>query len=225
VRLGPEESFTLADLPGLIEGAHEGRGLGLRFLQHLERTRVLVFLLDGGREQADLKKDLKVLESELKAYHPGLAKLPRVVAVNKNDLPWAKKHHKALATALRRKGEDCHLVSTATHEGLEALVRVVFNQVGNAGATLLEREARKAPKRKVYRPAARFTLTATPEGFVLEGAEVHKWVALTDFGNDEAVRKLRFIFEKIGVAQALRDAGAQAGDTVIVGKEEFTYAP
>ena len=97
--------------------------------------------------------------------------------------------------------------------------------VQSSTATVLERAAKEAPKHKVYKPAARFDLKETEDGWVLSGREVEKWVALTDFENKEATNKLKYVFEKIGVARALREAGAQEGDTVIVGKEEFTYAP
>jgi GTP-binding protein len=225
VSAGPEQSFVLADLPGLVEGAHAGKGLGLRFLRHLERTRVLLFLLDGGRDKAPLKAELKTLESELKKYHPGLAELPRMVVVSKADLPQAKAAHKALATALKRRKIPCLLISAAAHQGLDELKREVFERVRTASASLLERAAQEAPQHKTYKPAARFELVETEDGWLLSGREVEKWVALTDFDSMEATRKLKYIFEKMGVTKALRESGAAEGDTIIVGKEEFTYAP
>ena len=227
VSVGPEKSFVMADLPGLVEGAHEGKGLGLRFLRHLERTRVLLFLLDGGRPAATLKKELKVLEAELKAYHPGLAELPRVVAVSKADLTDAAKSHKSLQTALKKRGLPCYLISAAAQQGLEELKRELFDRVKEAHASVLERQSEETPQHKVYRPAARFTLEkGDNEGdWVLSGREIEKWVSLTDFDNVEAVRKLKYVFEKIGVAKALREAGAEPGDVIIVGKDEFYYAP
>jgi GTP-binding protein len=225
VYLGPEHHFVMADLPGLIDGASEGKGLGLQFLKHLERTRVLLFLLEGGREEADLAKQFKALEHELSAYHKGMIKLPKVVAVSKSDLPDAAPQFKKISAAMKRRKIPCYLISGAAHIGLEPLLNELYKQVKAAPATVLEAQEAAAPKHKVYRPGARFTLDKTKEGFVLGGKEVTKWVALTDFGNDEAIRKLKYIFEKIGVAKALRDAGAEPGDSIFVGKDEFTYAP
>jgi len=225
VSAGPEQSFVLADLPGLVEGAHSGKGLGLRFLRHLERTRVLLFLLDGGRDKAPLAAELKVLEAELKKYHPGLATLPRMVVVSKADLPQAQANFKKFATALKRRKVPCLLISAAAHIGLDELKQQVFERVRTASASLLEREAKEAPQHKLYKPAARFELVETEDGWLLSGREVEKWVALTDFDSLEATRKLKYIFEKMGVTKALRDCGAKEGDTIIVGKEEFTYAP
>ena len=225
VRLGPEESFVMADLPGLVEGAHEGKGLGLRFLRHLERTRVLLFLLDGNLGGAALKKELKILEAELKAYHPGLARLPRLVAVSKADLPEAAKAHKALLPALKKRSIPCLLISAAAHQGLDELKRALFERMKLGRQSVLERQSAEQPRHRVYRPAARFELRPNPPGWILSGREVEKWVSLTDFDNVEAVRKLKYILEKIGVNQALREAGAKPGDAVAVGKEEFFYVP
>jgi GTP-binding protein len=225
VRLGPEQSFVLADLPGLVEGAHKGKGLGLRFLRHLERTRVLLFLLDGGREKAPLTKELKILEAELERYHPGLTELPRLVALSKADLPPAAAQFKRFAATLKKRGIPCLAVSAVARRGLEELKRELYALLQKAPATLLERQVQEVPKHRLYRPAARLSVHRSGEAYVLDGPEVRKWLALTDFDNEEAVRKLRFIFKKIGVDKALREAGCEPGDTVIVGKQEFVYSP
>jgi GTP-binding protein len=225
VYLGPEHHFIMADMPGLVDGASQGKGLGLRFLKHLERTRVLLFLLEGGHEQYDLAKQFKALEYELEAYHKGMKKLPRVVAVSKADLPDSAAQFKKIAAALKRRKLPCYLISGAAHMGLDPLLNELYKQVKAAPATVLETDTDNAPLHKVYKPGARFTLEKVKNGFVLGGKEVTKWVALTDFNNDEATRKLKYIFEKIGVGKALREAGAEPGDSIFVGKEEFAYAP
>jgi GTP-binding protein len=227
VRLGEENSFVLADLPGLIEGASEGRGLGLRFLKHIERTRVLLFLLDGSQhEERSLWKDYGTLKKELKAYHPGLAKLPRLAAISKADTSEAGRAFKALKPKFAKEKTKFFLLSSATGLGVEPLLREIYKKIQDAPVSVIAQEVGvvKASE-KVYRPAARFTLHKTEEGFLLEGREAVKWVAMTDFGNDEAVNRLKRIFDKMGIARALRDADAQAGDAVRVGNEVMIYEP
>jgi len=224
VDLGEDRSFILADLPGLIEGAAEGKGLGHRFLKHIERTRVLLFLLDGAKEKG-LWDDYQTLKKELKAYHAGLARLPRMAAVTKADLPSARKAFKDLKARFARDKTKLYLVSGAAQEGTHALMAELEKRVRLAPPSLLARESEKAATEKVYRPAPRFELRVEDGVFVLEGKEVRKWVAMTDFNNDEALDRLKRILERMGVEKALRQAGAREGDTVRVGRDEFAYAP
>lgn len=225
VRLGDGEAFILADLPGLIEGAHEGKGLGLQFLKHIERTRVLLFLLDGASlGQRDLWKDYTILKKELKAYHPGLAKLPKLVAVSKADTEEARLAFKKLKPKFSKEKTKFFLISAATGDGVEKLCWELYKKIQDAPATVLESEA-KAHEGKVYRPLARFTLEKDDQVYVLGGKEVVKWVAMTDFSEEESVERLKRILERIGVGRALREAGAVEGDTIRVGKEEFGYVP
>jgi GTP-binding protein len=227
VRMGDESSFVLADLPGLIEGASEGKGLGLRFLKHIERTRVLLFLLDGSEhESRNLWKDYGVLKKELKSYHPGLSKLPRLAAISKADTSEAKKAFKDLKAKFSKEKTKLFLLSSASGEGVDPLLRAIYKKVEDAPASVIAQDAGLVKSaEKVYRPAARFTLHQSEEGFILEGREAVKWVAMTDFANDEAVNRLKRIFEKMGIARALRDAGAKAGDPVRVGDEVMLYEP
>lgn len=225
VRLSEGEAFILADLPGLIEGAHEGKGLGLRFLKHIERTRVLLFLLDGASfGQRDLWKDYTILKKELKSYHPGLAKLPKLVAVTKADVEEAREAFKKLKPKFSKEKTKFFLISSAAGEGVEKLCWELYKKIKDAPATVLESEA-QAHEGKVYRPVARFTLEKHDQAYVLGGKEVVKWVAMTDFSEEESVERLKRILERIGVGRALREAGAVEGDTIRVGKEEFGYVP
>jgi GTP-binding protein len=229
VRLGPEESFALADLPGLIEGAAEGHGLGTRFLKHMERARVLLVVLDGaGTEGRDPKQDFEVLRRELAKYKAGLDRLPCLVAVNKMDLAEAREAWAGLKAFFRKRRIPAFAISAASRQGLGPLLKKTQEMLQTAPESPLAQaeraEAAKA-KTKVYRPAERFTLDRHGEVFVLGGKEVLKWVAMTDFENEEAVRKLKNILDRLGVNEALRKAGAQEGDAVRVGREEFEYVP
>jgi GTP-binding protein len=227
VRMGAEQSYILADLPGLIEGAAEGKGLGIRFLKHLERARVLILVLDGasmdGRDPLD---DFRVLRQELTRYHPALPKMPFVVAVNKMDLAEARDAWPSIKMALKKKKVQSFAVSAGARQGLDDLLKKAWEMLKKAPASpLSQAESQIKEVEKVYRPAERFTLVKQGEVFVLGGKEVVKWVAMTDFDNEEAVRKLRDILDRLGVSEALRKAGAEEGDPVRVGKEEFSYVP
>jgi GTP-binding protein len=227
VRLGEESSFVLADLPGLIEGASEGKGLGLQFLKHIERTRVLLFLLDGSQhDERNLWKDYGVLKKELKSYHPGLAKLPRLAAISKADTSESKRAFKDLKPKFSKEKTKLYLLSSASGEGVDTLLRDIEKKIRNAPVSVIAQDAgTERAKEKVYRPAARFSLHGEDGQFILEGREVSKWVAMTDFANEEAVQRLHRIFKKMGVSRALKDAGAKSGDTVRVGNEVMEYEP
>jgi GTP-binding protein len=227
VRVGAEEHYVMADLPGLIEGAADGHGLGHRFLKHLERTRLLLFLIDAsGSDGRDPMEDFKILEKELETYHAGMAKLPRMVACNKMDLPAARDAWPELQKAFKRRKISAFAISTAMKQGTDALAKAVLEQIKNAPALSLQEQAAVTPAHKVYKPEPRFTLKRDRDGgYVIDGREVVKWVAMTDFNTPEAVAKLKKIFMKIGVAKALKTAGAKEGDSVRVGSMEFFYMP
>jgi GTP-binding protein len=226
--MGGEESFVLTDLPGLIEGASEGKGLGLRFLKHIERTRVLLYLLDGSQYgQRDLWKDYGILKKELKSYHKGLARLPKIAAVSKADTSEARAAFKALKPKFSKEKTKLFLLSSAAGTGVDEVLRELYKRIQSAPASVIARESGLAKaKEKVYRPAARFTLKEGEDGgYVLEGKEVLKWMAMTDFNNEEAVARLKKIFDRMGVNRALREAGVKPGDMVRIGQEVMEYEP
>jgi GTPase len=227
VSLGAEQSFVMADLPGLIEGAAEGHGLGIQFLKHLERTRLLLMILDGaavdGREPL---ADYEVLRKELKNYHPGMVRLPYLVAVNKMDLEEARQAWPKLQAYFKKRKIPVFAISAVARKGVDELIKKAYEMLLKAPATNLRMEQEAKKKRMVYKPEPRFTIARDSDEVVrLGGKEVVKWVAMTDFENDEAIRKLRFIFKKIGLAKALEEAGIEEGEAIRVGKEEFIYNP
>jgi GTP-binding protein len=130
-RKGAGRSFVLADMPGLIQGASEGHGLGLRFLRHIERTRVLLHLLTLGDEPGrTVLEDYRVIRNELRAFKSELLRFPEVVALTKADLPDVRAAYPELQAAFAEQGIDLHLVSAATHEGLDALLQAVAEKLG-----------------------------------------------------------------------------------------------
>jgi GTP-binding protein len=213
-----EEVFTVADVPGLIPGASEGRGLGLDFLRHVERCAALVHVVDCATLEPgrDPLSDLDAIERELAAYG-GLADRPRIVALNKVDVPEARELADLVRPDIEERGLAVFEVSAATHEGLRPLTYAMAELVRAVRASAPP----PAPTRIVLRPEAvdDSGFSVTPEGdlYVVRGTKPERWVRQTDFGNDEAVGYLADRLARLGVEDALREAGAHPGDTVVVG--------
>jgi len=217
--------FTVADVPGLIEGASEGRGLGQEFLRHVERCSVLVHVVDCATPEPgrDPVSDIEVIEAELEAYG-GLSDRPRMVALNKVDVPEARDLASMVLGDLEQRGWPVFAVSAATHEGLRPLAFAMAGVVQQARAAAPEAE----PTRIVLRPPAvddaGFTVTRErgPDGpyFRVRGPRPERWVRQTDFSNDEAVGYLADRLARLGVEDALREHGAEPGDEVVIGPED-----
>ncbi|HET9253723.1 MAG TPA: GTPase ObgE [Pseudonocardiaceae bacterium] len=226
--------FTVADVPGLIPGASQGKGLGLEFLRHIERCAVLVHVVDcatlaPGR---DPLSDVDALERELAAYTPTLggelATRPRLVALNKIDIPDARELAELVRPELAARGLPVHSVSTLTGEGLRELRFAFADAVRAHRASLPAAE----PTRVVLRPAAvdesRFDVLPDPdrpEGFIVRGARPQRWVRQTNFDNAEAVGYLADRLARLGVEEALAGAGARAGCPVTIGDVTFDWEP
>ncbi len=228
------EVFTVADVPGLIPGASAGRGLGLEFLRHIERCAVLVHVVDCATPETgrDPASDIAAVEAELAQYSPTLATelsdKPRLVVLNKIDVPEARELAEFVADDLRESGQRVFLVSTATHEGLAELSYAM------AEAVVADRATRPAPAppRMVIRPPAvdneQFTVDADPDvdgGFVVRGSRPERWIAQTDFDNDEAVGYLADRLARLGVEDRLADLGAEPGAAVTIGEVTFDWEP
>jgi GTPase len=222
-------TFTVADVPGLIEGASEGRGLGFDFLRHIERCAALVHVIDcatylPGR---DPLTDLEVIEAEL-AAHGGLADRPRLVALNKVDVPDAAELAELAATELRARGLPVFRVSTKTGQGLSELTFAMARLVADRRAA-----APAITPRSVLRPEpvagqAEFTVEREGELWRVRGAKPERWVQQTDFGNAEAVGYLADRLNRIGIEDRLLELGARAGDGVAIGGADaviFDFAP
>jgi GTPase len=221
--------FTVADVPGLIEGASDGRGLGHEFLRHVERCSVLVHVVDCATMEPDRDpiSDIDVIEHELAAYG-GLADRPRLVALNKVDVPEARELARMVRPDLEARGLPAFSVSAATHEGLRELTFAMAQIVAATRAAA----PRPEPTRLVLRPQAvddaGFTVTREDERFRVRGAKPERWVRQTDFSNDEAVGYLGDRLARLGVETALLKAGATPGAEVVIGGDDavvFDWEP
>jgi GTP-binding protein len=220
VRVEEGQSFAMVDIPGLIEGASRGTGLGHEFLRHVERTRLLIHVVEVGNEQQDPWASFETVNRELKLYRHGLEKRPQLVALNKIDLFPDTSSLDKLVKKFIQKGYEVFLISAATRRGVQELARRAWIRLQTLPAPELEVKLPVKPKG----PVPRFVLTALEPGrWRVAGREVEKWMAMTDFGNEEAVEKLKNIFDRLGLSEEFRQRGVQNGDIVFVGKEEFTY--
>jgi GTP-binding protein len=223
--------FTVADVPGLIPGASEGKGLGLEFLRHVERCSVMVHVLDCATLEPgrDPISDLDVIEAELASYRVGQGTLPlldrpRIVVLHKVDVPEARELAELVEPELRERGLEVHQVSSASHEGLRELSFALARMVEQARAELPV----AVPTRVVIRPKAvdevGFTVqterTSDGDRFRVRGDKPERWVQQTDFANDEAVGYLADRLARLGVEEALFAAGAVAGAEVVIGDDD-----
>jgi GTP-binding protein len=222
VSLDEGHSFVMADIPGLIEGAHEGVGLGHDFLRHIERTKVIIHVLDvSGLEGRDPIEDYHKINQELVRYNERLAKRPQIVAANKMDLPEAQENYRRVADFMAGEGREIFPVSAATGEGLRALMR----RVAQLLAEYVE-EPETSDDVTVYeaKPEEAFTITREDDGaYVVHGKDIEKLVAMTNFDNDEGVRRFQQIWRRLNVEQALKERGIKEGDTVRIRDMEFEF--
>jgi GTPase len=235
-----DDTFTVADVPGLIPGAAEGRGLGLEFLRHIERCSVLVHVVDCAtfETERDPVSDIEALETELAHYAEALGtsalgeridQRPRLVALNKIDVPDAADLVDMVRDDLtERFGWPVYAISTASRAGLRELSFAMAERVAAARAARPEAE----PSRIVLRPRAvddtGFTITPDPEldgGFIVRGERPERWIRQTAFENDEAVGYLADRLARLGVEEALAKAGAVPGCPVTIGQVTFDWEP
>jgi len=227
-------TFTVADVPGLIPGASQGKGLGLEFLRHVERCAVLVHVLDCGTLEPDRDplSDLDVLEQELSLYKDDVAQLtqrPRLVVLNKIDVPEARELAELVTPELEARGLEVFALSAASREGLQPLLYAMAMVVAKDRAE----KPVEAATRIVLRPRAVDDLDFAVEpyvdddeaGFRVSGSKPERWVLQTDFSNDEAVGYLADRLAKLGVEKALAEAGAEPGVMVTIGDIGFEWQP
>lgn len=226
VSVAEGESFVAADIPGLIEGAHQGVGLGHDFLRHIERTRVLIHVVDAsGMEGRDPVDDFHTINEELRLYEPELLKRPQIVAANKIDLEEARANLPRLQAAAEEAGYQLFPISAASGEGVDQLVYAAWELV------------KSAPKPEPIRvnpeivltsrqpaPLSEYTIDREGDVFIVEGEGLRRLFARLHLESYEAVRFLQKVFKDIGLNDALRRAGVQDGDVVRVVGHEFEFS-
>lgn len=213
-------SFATADIPGIIEGASEGKGLGHQFLKHIERTRVLLHVVDpSGFDGMSAEKSVKVIEEELKAFDKKLFEKPRIIAVNKMDLPEAKKAFETIKKKFKK--HKVMLMSAATGEGVN---KVLDEVVKILAATPVEQPVIEEKTSATHKVEPIFSIARDENDVIrITGKKVVEFIAMTNFNQPEAVARLRGIFKKIGLEKALLKYGVEDGDTLIVGGREFEW--
>ncbi|MBP1968790.1 GTP-binding protein [Virgibacillus natechei] len=220
-----QRSFVMADLPGLIEGAHEGVGLGHRFLRHIERTRVIVHVVDMAKiEERDPYDDYVKINQELKEYDPKLMDRPQIIAANKMDMPGAEEN---LQDFKEQLGEDLPIykISALTKEGLRDILFAIADTLDEIPKVATE--IQPTEEKVVYRyqvEDAPFQISRDPDGaFVLSGEKIEKLFKMTDFARDEAVQRFSRQLRGMGVDEELRKRGANDGDTIRLLDFEFEF--
>jgi len=225
VELAEDATFVMADLPGLIEGAHAGAGLGLEFLRHVDRTRVLIHVIDAAvGDQHKLWNDYEQVRTELKKYSASLARRPQLIALNKMDAVSEPSEVLAFRQRLVKLRRRSFPISAATGEGVQDLLW--------ATSRMLERRKREAPEPvpalKVYRgpsSAEPFTIEAIDGGFRVSGNQLERLLAMTDITNPEGLAHFQRMLDRWGLNDALARHGARGGEMVRIADAEFLYDP
>ncbi|MFC5466726.1 GTPase ObgE [Lederbergia graminis] len=221
-------SFVMADLPGLIEGAHEGVGLGHQFLRHIERTRVIVHVIDmSGLEGRDPYADFTTINQELQEYNLRLLERPQIIVANKMDMPDAEQNLQEFKEKLT---EDYPIfpISAISRQGLRELLYAIADQLEQTPEFPLHETIQDDTiNRVVYRhekAEQEFEISRDPDGsFVLTGDKIERLFKMTDFSRDESVRRFSRQLRSMGVDDALRERGAQHGDTIRLLEFEFEF--
>lgn len=214
-----DRDFVLADIPGLIEGAHEGAGLGHQFLRHVERTRLLVHLLNGA--SPDPVAEFHQINRELAHFSADLAAKPQILVLNKIDLPQTAQHWPTVQAQAKALDVPAFQISAVTGQGVQALLRAVAGRLAEIPRPTLLPEA---PPVFTLDETEPFSIERLPDGWQVRGRAVEDLAHQTYWEYDDAVRRVHRILERMGVIEALREAGAQPGDTVFLGEVELEWA-
>lgn len=230
VDVGDGRSFVMADLPGLIEGAHQGVGLGHEFLRHVERTRIIVHVVDmSASEGRDPFDDWLKINEEMKLYNVKLEERPQIIVANKMDIPESAEHLERFKRQLAETGKayDVFPISAATREGIQELLYKIADLLETIPEMPLIEELADVEERKVFRLEKQeddgFTIRRDNEVYVVEGAAIERLFKRTNFSTYDGTMRFARILRKMGVDQALRERGAEDGNIVRICDYEFEF--
>jgi GTP-binding protein len=222
------ERFVVADIPGIIEGAHQGVGLGLDFLRHIERTRLLLHVVDAaGVDYRDPLDDFHQINDELRHYRPELAERPQLVVLNKLDLPEARDNLERLRNSLDVPPTDIFPVSAATREGIDDLLAVVADRLREIPMPVRTPAAPDEPPLTwpIPEPDPKvFSIEPTEDGWRVRGRAIERLIKMTNFEQPEALDRVQRVLEASGISDALIAAGVAEGDTVHISSAALTWS-
>ncbi|MDI9476807.1 MAG: GTPase ObgE [Natronincolaceae bacterium] len=220
------DSFVLADIPGLIEGAHEGAGLGHEFLRHTERTKLLIHVLDiSGTEGRDPLEDFEKINTELRLYNEELAKKPQVVAANKIDIPGWQVNFEKIKSALKKQKVEVFSISAVTGQGLDELLNYVSKRLKELEASHKETVVKKEKVYKYEEPEDKyyFTVYKKDDVYIVEGKFIERLINSTNFDEIDSLGYFQKVLENRGVIDRLKELGMSEGDTVRIYGVEFEH--
>jgi GTPase len=222
------ERFVVADIPGLIEGAHRGVGLGFDFLRHVERTRLLLHVIDtAGVDGRDPLEDYHQINAELRQYQPELAQRPQLVLLNKLDLPMAQENLERLQRELPVPAENCFTISAATRQGIDRVLGRVVEELRTLPAPMREPAEPNEPALTWPVPEVDpnlFTIEQDEAGWRVRGRKIERLLAMTNFNQPESLDRVQRVLRASGISEALAEAGVQDGDMVSIGNAELTWS-
>lgn len=217
------KSFVMADIPGLIEGAHSGKGLGGDFLRHIDRTRLLIHLIDPlGYGKFDPLSGIKIIEAELKAFSVSLSSKPRLLAVTKMDLPEGPEVLKKVQA--RYRGRKIYGISSATGEGISELLDVLIQELAKIPREAPDLEP-LVPRIRSERVEPGFRVARESSGvFLVTGKNIERIAVMSNMGQPESVERFQRLMKRIGVEKSLKRLGIQEGDMVKIGAVQLEWA-
>ncbi len=220
VKLDNGADFVLADIPGLIEGAHTGAGLGHEFLRHIERTKLIIHVVDCSQSEGrDVVKDYKIINSELELHNPKLAKRPQVVVANKMDIPGSEENFERLKKVTDKLGYEIFKVSAVTKQGLKE----VFYRVADMLKNIEPEEKEEIYEEIEIKDTSEFEIVCQNNMYIISGKIVEKVMRSINFDDYESVQYFQRFLDMKGINKQLEKMGINEGDTVRIGEVEFEY--